>query len=152
MANFSKSRIKSVKKYLILKNKFNKKQTNTNIKTNTIWVRLLYTHPSSLILKLLKQFSKFDNFCKYYDVPIQHASSEILKKNGEKLYYSRSLFFIYNNKKNRFKCSFKNNSLTGFPGETDKDFQILLKFIKDIKFNHLAYLHILIPTILNLIF
>ena len=129
---------KASKKYLILKNKFNKKQTNTNIKTNTIWVRLLYTHPSSLNFKIIKAISKFDNFCKYYDVPIQHASSEILKKMGRN-YTIQDLYSLFTTiRKIDSNAVLRTTLITGFPGETDKDFQILLKFIKDIKFNHLG--------------
>ena len=71
-------------------------------------------------------------------MPIQHASSEILKKMGRN-YTIQDLYSLFTTiRKIDSNAVLRTTLITGFPGETDKDFQILLKFIKDIKFNHLG--------------
>ncbi len=143
LEQISKKADKVRKKYLISKKKFDQKQTNTNIKNNTlktniIWIRLLYTHPCSLDFKTIKAISNFDNICTYYDVPIQHASSRILKKMGRN-YTIEDLYSLFETiRKIDSNAVLRTTLITGFPGETEKDFQILFKFIKDIKFNHLG--------------
>ena len=106
--------------------------------SDKIWLRLLYTHPSSLSYKIIKSISESDNFCNYYDVPVQHASSKILKKMGRP-YTMGDLYSLFKSiKKTDRSAVLRTTIITGFPGETEQDFKILLKFIEDIKFNHLG--------------
>ncbi len=103
-----------------------------------IWLRLLYTHPSSLSPKIIECISKLNYFCNYYDVPIQHASTKILKKMGRS-YTKKELYSLFNTiKKTDKNASLRTTIITGFPGETQDDFNILLNFIKDIEFDHLG--------------
>ncbi|MEA1968252.1 MAG: MiaB/RimO family radical SAM methylthiotransferase [Thermodesulfobacteriota bacterium] len=103
-----------------------------------VWIRVLYTHPSSLSKNIIKSISHFDNICSYYDVPVQHASSRVLKKMGRN--YTRedlySLFYFI--READPDAALRTTIITGFPGETEEDFQVLLKFIEDIKFDHLG--------------
>ena len=104
----------------------------------TVWIRLLYTHPSSLSEKIIKTMARLDNVCSYYDVPVQHASSPVLKKMGrhyteEDLY---SLFALI--RRLDPKAALRTTLITGFPGETEADFQVLHRFIKRIAFDHVG--------------
>ncbi len=103
-----------------------------------IWLRLLYTHPSSLSRRIIKTISRLNNFCSYYDVPVQHASTNILKKMGRP-YTKTDLYSLFEYiRKTDSNSVLRTTVITGFPGETEKDFNILLNFIKDIRFNHLG--------------
>ncbi|MBF0241979.1 MAG: 30S ribosomal protein S12 methylthiotransferase RimO [Desulfamplus sp.] len=103
-----------------------------------IWLRLLYTHPSSITNEVVERISYLDNFCTYFDVPIQHASPKILKLMGRD-YDLDHLYRLFEYIKNIAPDAILRTTLiTGFPGETDKDFKTMLKFIEDIKFDHLG--------------
>ncbi len=103
-----------------------------------IWLRLLYTHPSSLSHEIIKCISKLKKVCTYYDVPVQHASSRILKKMGRP-YTKQDLYSLFKFiRKTDPDAVLRTTIITGFPGETDEDFKILLNFIKEIKFDNLG--------------
>lgn len=100
--------------------------------------RLLYLYPDIITIKELKRLTKFKKFIPYFDIPLQHISSRILKRmwrfyNEEKIY--RLLDFI----KKEFPISFiRTNFIIWFPGETDEDHKKLLDFIKLEYFDNIA--------------
>ncbi len=103
-----------------------------------VWVRLLYGHPESIDESIIKTIAKHDNICTYFDIPIQHASSSVLKRMGRK-YRRDDLYRLF--KKIREiapDCALRTTAIVGFPGETDEDFQELFDFVKDICFDHLG--------------
>ena len=103
-----------------------------------VWLRLLYTHPSSLSHEIIKCISKLKKVCTYFDVPVQHASSRILKKMGRP-YTEQDLYSLFKFiRKTDPDAVLRTTIITGFPGETDEDFKILLNFIKEIKFDNLG--------------
>ncbi|MBF0302841.1 MAG: 30S ribosomal protein S12 methylthiotransferase RimO [Desulfamplus sp.] len=103
-----------------------------------IWLRLLYTHPSSITKEVIERIASLDNFCTYFDVPIQHASSKILKRMGRNydLAHLYRLFELI--RKISPDATLRTTLITGFPGETDSDFKTMLKFVEDIQFDHLG--------------
>ncbi len=105
---------------------------------STLWLRLLYTHPSSISKELIEQIASLENFCTYFDVPVQHASSKILKQMGRNydLDHLYRLFELI--KEISPDATLRTTLITGFPGETDSDFKTMLKFIEDIRFDHLG--------------
>lgn len=109
-----------------------------NLKTKQIWLRFLYAHPQSLTKTTIKLVKKHKNICAYYDVPVQHASSSLLKKMN-RAYDTKFLYTFFKaiRKIDPYAC-LRTTIIVGFPGETEQDFKILLKFIKDIKFDHLG--------------
>jgi len=102
------------------------------------WIRLLYTHPSSLDRKTISMISSLDGICTYFDVPVQHASSTILRRMGRN-YTRKDLYTLFDAIREKAPdAALRTTIITGFPGETDQDFQMLLKFIEDIRFDHLG--------------
>lgn len=103
-----------------------------------VWIRILYGHPESITGSFIKTVAIHGNICSYFDIPIQHASRAVLKKMGRK--YSRDdlsrliakIRSVDNN------AAIRTTVIVGFPGETDKEFQQLLEFIQEIKFDHLG--------------
>jgi ribosomal protein S12 methylthiotransferase len=102
------------------------------------WIRLLYTHPSSLSREMIETVAKLDNVCTYFDVPIQHASTRMLRRMGRN--YSREdlydLFAFI--RKVDPDAALRTTLITGFPGETEADFQEMLDFVKEICFDQLG--------------
>jgi ribosomal protein S12 methylthiotransferase len=103
-----------------------------------IWIRFLYAHPESMDINLLKSVAAHKNICSYFDIPIQHASDSILKKMGrgytrEEL---RSLFGLI--RSTIPDAALRTTVITGFPGETEKEFEILLDFLEEVRFDHLG--------------
>jgi ribosomal protein S12 methylthiotransferase len=102
------------------------------------WIRFLYTHPKTLTDSVIKTVKNHKNICSYYDVPIQHASDRILKKMGRP-YTNEELRSLFKTiRKIDSNAALRTTIIVGFPGETQQDFDILMKFIEDIKFDHLG--------------
>ena len=98
------------------------------------WVRLLYTHPAHWSDELITTIAECDKVAKYVDIPLQHISDRMLtamkrKTNGD---YIRQLL-------RRMRAGIPNlgirtTFIVGFPGETEEDFQELLEFIREFRF------------------
>ena len=106
--------------------------------SDDIWIRLMYGHPESIDENFIKTIADHKNICPYFDIPIQHASDAVLKKMGRK-YTQKDLYRLFDNIRTVLpEATLRTTVITGFPGETPKDFKTLLKFIKDIQFDHLG--------------
>jgi len=95
------------------------------------WLRLLYAYPETLTDDLLDLMAQKENICKYIDMPIQHINDDILKSMNRR---SDSLMIKNRIEKIRsYTCSFtlRTSLIVGYPGETDEQFNELLKFLKD---------------------
>lgn len=102
------------------------------------WIRLLYLHPKRITKKLLEHINYSSKIVPYFDIPIQHASDRILNLMGRG-YNQKDLESIFQKiRKTIPNASLRTTVMVGFPGETDKDFEVLLKFIEKIKFDHLG--------------
>ncbi|MBF0203637.1 MAG: MiaB/RimO family radical SAM methylthiotransferase [Desulfamplus sp.] len=113
-------------------------EAQKNLMVMPIWLRLLYTHPSSITKEVIEKIASLHNFCTYFDVPVQHASSKILKLMGRN-YNIDDLYRLFDSiRKTAPDATLRTTLITGFPGETEKDFKTLLKFVEDIRFDHLG--------------
>jgi ribosomal protein S12 methylthiotransferase len=103
-----------------------------------VWIRMLYTHPESLTRQMVETVKAHDNICAYYDVPIQHADTSMLRRMGRP--YSRehlrNLFAMI--RETDPDAALRTTVITGFPGETDEMFDTLLDFVREIRFDHLG--------------
>ncbi|MBA4367484.1 MAG: 30S ribosomal protein S12 methylthiotransferase RimO [Desulfobacterium sp.] len=103
-----------------------------------IWLRFLYGHPESIDENVMKTIARHPNICSYFDIPIQHASNRILKKMGRN-YSLDDLRKLYDTIRTTIPdAALRTTIITGFPGETEKDFSILMDFIQEIRFDHLG--------------
>ena len=102
------------------------------------WIRVLYGHPESIEDSFIKTVATHPNVCSYFDIPIQHVSNSILKKMGR--HYTRDdLCRLFDKIRSQVPDAVLRTTLIlGFPGETEKDFETLLHFIEDIRFDHLG--------------
>ena len=102
------------------------------------YVRLLYLYPDEITDELIDLIAKEEKLTPYFDIPIQHSEDNILKamnRRGDKKYLT-NLFRKIRNKIPH--AILRTTVMVGFPGETEKDFNYLMKFIEDIKFDHLG--------------
>ena len=102
------------------------------------WIRFLYCYPNRITQKLLDTIAEHDALVKYIDMPLQHASSAVLKrmKRG-----SHGDFFLKLLERIRLTIpgvAIRTSMIVGFPGETEADFEILCDFVKAAQFDRLG--------------
>ena len=102
------------------------------------WLRFLYAYPNRITGKLLETIAKHDNICKYLDVPLQHASPDVLKnmKRG-----AGAEIFLKTIEKVRSAVpgiALRTSFIVGFPGESSRDVEVLEQFISEAKFDWLG--------------
>jgi len=102
------------------------------------WIRLHYTYPINFSVDLLKLINEKSNICNYIDIPLQHISEPILKsmKRGSSEVKTRAL--IDNIKREIPDVALRTTMIVGYPGETQADFEKLIDFIKEVKFDRLG--------------
>ncbi len=100
--------------------------------------RLLYLYPDIVTLNQIKELKKLKKFIPYFDIPLQHISSNVLKKMG-RFYDEWYIIKFLDQIKKIFpiRC-IRTNLIIGFPGETKQDFEKLLKFVDEEKFDNIA--------------
>jgi len=102
------------------------------------WFRVLYGHPESIEDSFIKTVASFDNVCSYFDIPIQHASTSVLKRMGRQ-YTRRNLARLFDRIRTHVPDAvLRTTIIVGFPGETDQDFEQLMGFTEDVGFDHLG--------------
>ena len=102
------------------------------------WIRFLYAYPNKVTQRLLDTMAQHDNICKYLDVPLQHAAPNVLKRmkrgGGAEIF----LKMIERARATMPQIALRTSFITGFPGETEADFALLLGFVKEARFDWLG--------------
>ena len=109
------------------------------IKINGLeYIRLLYLYPDEITDELIDLIAKEEKLTPYFDIPIQHSEDKILKsmnRRGDKKYLTE----LFNKIRAKIPHAIlRTTVMVGFPGETESDFKGLMKFIEEIKFDHLG--------------
>lgn len=102
------------------------------------WIRILYCYPERITDKLLDVIAKEDKIVKYIDVPIQHCCEDILKKmnrEGNEEYLRALMTKIREKVPN---VTIRTTLITGFPSETEEQFNQLADFVRDMRFDRLG--------------
>ena len=102
-------------------------------------IRLLYCYPDMISNELINEFKVNNKLIKYIDIPLQHASDSVLKRMNRKGTCKSYLELIYKLKNEIAGIAIRSTFITGFPGETEEDFNILLKFIKEAKLTNCGF-------------
>ncbi|MDR2394382.1 MAG: 30S ribosomal protein S12 methylthiotransferase RimO [Treponema sp.] len=92
------------------------------------WVRLLYLHPDRFPLPILELIREDSRLLPYFDLPFQHGASKILRAMNRRGTGESYLALIHRIREQLPEAVIRSTFLTGFPGETEKDFQDLLAF------------------------
>lgn len=102
------------------------------------WIRTLYTYPDKITDKLLDVLASEPKLVKYLDIPLQHINGEILKKmnrKGDKQSIEALIAKIRNKIPN---ITLRTTFITGFPSETEAQFEELAEFVKKTRFDRLG--------------
>ncbi len=102
------------------------------------WIRLLYLYPTTITRDVLEAMAECDKVCRYVDLPLQHASTAVLKRMrrpGNRRTYDRLLARI---RATVPGVALRTTLIVGFPGETDEDFAELEAFVADTAFDHVG--------------
>ncbi len=102
------------------------------------WVRFLYSYPEGITDELIKTVKEEEKICKYFDIPIQHISDNILKKMNRKTSKENIENLIEKIRKQIPEVVLRTSLIVGFPGENEKDFEELYEFVQKTKFDKLG--------------
>ena len=102
------------------------------------WVRVMYTYPTHISDGFLDVLAEEPKAVKYLDMPLQHASRNVLKlmkRGGNRASLERLIKRV---RKRVPNIAVRTTFITGFPGETDADFEELLAFVKSVEFDRVG--------------
>ena len=102
------------------------------------WIRLHYAFPSGFPIEVLNLMKNEPKICNYLDIPLQHVSDKILKSMKRGINYKKTTELVSEFRKKVPDISIRTTFIVGYPGETSKDFKLLLNWIKKMKFERLG--------------
>ena len=102
------------------------------------WIRFLYSYPEGITDKLINVVATNGKIAKYFDIPIQHISNPILKKMNRRTSKEDVTKIIEKIRKEVPDVTLRTSLIVGFPGETKENFEELLEFVKNTKFDKLG--------------
>ena len=103
-----------------------------------VWIRVLYCYPEEIELPLIEEIRDNPKICHYLDLPIQHSSDRILKAMNRKTRREELKEKIALLRREIPDICLRTTLITGFPGETEEDFQDVLSFISEERFDRLG--------------
>ncbi|WKY46549.1 30S ribosomal protein S12 methylthiotransferase RimO [Eubacteriaceae bacterium ES3] len=102
------------------------------------WIRMLYLYPEGVTDELLQVIKNNPSICQYFDIPLQHTQTEVLKRMGRKMTTDMIAMVVKKIKSILPDAVLRTTLITGFPGETNVQHEELLKNIKNFEFDHLG--------------
>lgn len=105
---------------------------------SSTYFRILYLYPDRISDRLIEVFKENSNIMPYFDIPVQHSSNKILelmKRSGTREKYLERINKI---KTEIPEAILRTTLIVGFPGETQEDYEDLVSFVKEVKFDHLG--------------
>ena len=102
------------------------------------WIRMLYCHPDHFSHDLINTIKEEKKICNYIDLPLQHISDDILKRMGRSKDSTKIRKLIKAIRENIPNIWIRTTFMVGFPGETEKDFNVLMDFARVVEFEHLG--------------
>lgn len=102
------------------------------------WIRLMYVYPDGISEGLIQRLAGQSKLCKYLDMPLQHANRKILRRMGRSGDGDRFLKLIAQLRQQVPGIALRTTLLTGFPGESRTEYQELVSFIQQARFDRLG--------------
>lgn len=99
------------------------------------WIRLQYLYPSKFPEEILDIIPTLDKVCRYVDMPLQHASDRMLLAMRRQIDKATSISLLHKIREKIPGVALRTTFIVGFPGETEKDFQELVDFVREIRFD-----------------
>lgn len=102
------------------------------------WIRIQYCYPEEITDELIEVIKTEEKICHYLDIPIQHASDRILKRMNRRTNQAQLKEMIAKLRTEIPDIVLRTTLISGFPGETDEDHQILMEFVDEMEFDRLG--------------
>ncbi len=102
------------------------------------WIRILYCYPEEITDELIESIASEPKVCHYLDIPIQHASNAVLKRMGRRTSEEELRHMIGKLRERIPDICLRTTLISGFPGETQEDFEELYRFVNEMEFDRLG--------------
>lgn len=102
------------------------------------WIRLQYAYPSGFPMDILDTIKERSNICNYLDMPVQHISDAMLKSMRRGITKEKTINLIEDIREKVPGIALRTTLITGYPGETESDYEELVQFVADTKFDRLG--------------
>ncbi len=102
------------------------------------WIRILYCYPEEITDELIEAIATEPKVCHYLDIPIQHGADNVLKRMGRRTNQTELREMIAKLRKSIPDICLRTTLISGFPGETQEDFEELYRFVNDCEFDRLG--------------
>ena len=102
------------------------------------WIRILYCYPEEIDDNLIQAIKEEPKICHYLDLPIQHASDEILKRMGRRTSKKQLVEIIGKLRSEISDIALRTTLITGFPGESEANHEELMEFVDEMEFDRLG--------------
>ena len=103
-----------------------------------LWIRIMYCYPEEIDDDLINAIAENPKVCHYLDIPIQHASDEVLKRMGRRTTQADLRRIIAHLREKIPDIALRTTLISGFPGETQEDFETLYRFVNEMEFDRLG--------------
>ena len=105
---------------------------------NVDWIRVLYAYPGYVTDRLIKVMAEQENILPYLDIPLQHAHPQVLRR----MQRPSNIAWVYETvaklRESMPKMALRTTFIVGYPGETEEEFQTLLDFIEELRFDRVG--------------
>lgn len=102
------------------------------------WIRILYCYPEEITEELIETIAREPKVCHYLDIPIQHASDDVLRRMGRRTTQAQLKEQIGRLRDRVPDICLRTTLISGFPGETQEDFEELYRFVNEMEFDRLG--------------
>lgn len=102
------------------------------------WIRILYCYPEEITDELIEAIKTEPKVCHYLDIPVQHASDNVLKRMGRRTNQAQLREMVEKLRTEIPDICLRTTLITGFPGETEEDHEELLQFVDELEFDRLG--------------
>ncbi len=102
------------------------------------WIRILYCYPEEITDELIQAIKTEPKICHYLDIPVQHASDNVLKRMGRRTNQKQLREMVEKLRTEIPDICLRTTLITGFPGETEEDHEELMQFVDELEFDRLG--------------
>ncbi|MDE6154442.1 MAG: 30S ribosomal protein S12 methylthiotransferase RimO [Muribaculaceae bacterium] len=102
------------------------------------WIRLHYAYPAQFPMEVMDVMAAHDNVCNYMDIALQHASDKVLKNMRRHITADETRALIAEMRRRVPGLHLRTTLMTGFPGEGEREFEELMQFVKDMRFERMG--------------
>ena len=102
------------------------------------WIRLHYAYPAQFPMELLDVMARHDNVCKYLDIALQHINDKVLKNMRRHITGDETRELIAEMRRRVPGLHLRTTLMVGFPGEGESEFEELLNFVKEQRFERMG--------------